>query len=333
MNRLEWLEYLERVRPDLSDGSRRAYSFQFDKILEENMKKAKTPLELLIRLTNKAVRDKSLEFITIKDSAKQGQNQRLAAVMTLLKANKESVDEKKYNNLLSLLQSVGVSIREEISTDNGENKKNEKEEEAFKTTWSSLEEFASAFHSLTSTAARDYIILNLLLNNYIINQGIKFNVLLRTIEYSSLRLWNKKGKPPADKQNYLWVPKNQLYIQNSKTTGGITAKGLQAVLKTYPVLDSLMDKIKIYIKTHKLKHLNALFYADNDKDKSLTTNYFGRIFNELLSPLSDNMTIGMVRKIYENRPKEDNLTANQMKEQNKMVDHTMSVAATFYKKL
>ena len=92
-----------------------------------------------------------------------------------------------------------------------------------------------------------------------------------------------------------------------------------------------MEKIKAYIKTNKLKNKEPLFW--NEANTPLSNNYFGRIIKELLKPLNDHLTVGMIRKIYENRPLPDNLTGNQLKMLNKLVDHSMEVAQIFYKKI
>ena len=209
--------------------------------------------------------------------------------------------------------------------------KTEKELKAMTTSWEDLEDFADKYHSLSPTADRDYIMLNLLLNNYEIKDDIKYNVLLRTIEYATLHLWTTKRKPPSDHMNYLWINKNLLYIQHSKTTGGIKTTGRQAIFKTYPVSENIMDKIKIYIKTNKIKNKEPLFR--NEQNAPIGNNYFGKILKHLLKPLNDNLTIGMIRKIYENRPLPDNLTGNQLKLLNKLVDHSMEVAQIYYKKI
>ena len=122
------------------------------------------------------------------------------------------------------------------------------------------------------------------------------------------------------------------YIYNIlKLVGGIKTSGKQATSKTYPVAEKIMDKIKIYIKTNKLKNKQRLFW--NENDTVVSNNYFGKILKDLLKPLNDHLTIGMIRKIYENRPLPDNLTGNQLKLLNKLVDHSMEVAQIFYKKI
>ena len=168
--------------------------------------------------------------------------------------------------------------------DNGKNEKNEKELKAFETTWTDLEHFASTYHSLSSTADRDYIILNLLLNNYEVKDDIKYNVLLRTTEYATLHIWTTKRKPPDDHKNYIWLYKNLLYIQHSKTTGGIKTSGRQDRVKTYPSKrNDLMEKIKIYIKTNKLKNKQPLFW--NERDTPITSNHFGKIVKEFIKAI------------------------------------------------
>jgi len=329
--RNEWINYLNEIRPDLSDGSRMAYATQLVRITTLNNLKETTPLFLLTRLANKTVRDKTLKFIFGEVESNQTKNLRVASVLAILKESKANMESNKYIKLFRRLKDVGTELREQITEANGNNKKTEKELKAMTTSWEDLENFANKYHSLSPTADRDYIMLNLLLNNYEIKDDIKYNVLLRTIEYATLHIWTTKRKPPADHKNYLWISKNLLYIQHSKTTGGIKTSGRQAISKSYPVSQNIMDKIKIYIKTNKMKNKERLFR--NENNTPLTNNYFGKVLKELLKPLNDHLSIGMIRKIYENRPLPDNLTGNQLKLLNKLVDHSMEVAQIFYKKI
>ena len=332
--RNEWINYLNDIRPDLSDGSRKAYATQLVRISLLNNLKQTSPIFLLVRLANKSIRDRSLKFIFGEVESNQTKNLRVASVLAILKESKSNMDENKYKKLLNTLKSVGAELREEIQEANGNNEKTEKEIKAMTTSWDDLENFARTYHSLTPTADRDYIMLNLLLNNYEVKDDIKYNVLLRTIEYATLHIWSTKRKPPNDHKNYLWIFKNLLYIQHSKTVGGIKTNGRQAASKSYPVSEDIMDKIKIYIKTNKLKNKEPLFWNDGRPQPSpLTNNYFGKIVKDLLAPLNDHLTIGMIRKIYENRPIPQNLTGNQLKLLNKLVDHSAEVAQIFYKKI
>lgn len=329
--RNEWINYLNEIRPDLSNGSRMAYATQLVRITTLNNLKETTPLFLLNRLANKTVRDKTLKFIFGEVESNQTKNLRVASVLAILKESKANMESNKYIKLFRRLKDVGTELREQITEANGNNEKTEKELKAMTTSWEDLENFANKYHSLSPTADRDYIMLNLLLNNYEIKDDIKYNVLLRTIEYATLHIWTTKRKPPADHKNYLWISKNLLYIQHSKTTGGIKTSGRQAIFKTYPVAENIMDKIKIYIKTNKMKNKQPLFR--NENNTPLTNNYFGKVLKNLLKPLNDHLTVGMIRKIYENRPLPDNLTGNQLKLLNKLVDHSMEVAQIFYKKI
>lgn len=326
-----WINYLNEIRPDLSDGSKKAYATQLVRITTLNNLKETTPINLLNRLSSKTVRDKTLKHIFGDVESNQSKNLRIASVLAILRESKTTMDEKKYLRLFNRLKDIGAELREQITEENGNNEKTEKELKAMTTSWDDLENFADRYHSLSPTADRDYIMLNLLLNNYEIKDNIKYNVLLRTIEYATLHLWTTNRKPPADHKNYLWISKNLLYIQHSKTTGGIKSIGRQAISKTYPVNENIMDKIKIYIKTNKLKNKEPLFR--NENNTPLTNNYFGKIIKDLLKPLNDHLSIGMIRKIYENRPLPDNLTGNQLKLMNKLVDHSMDVAQIFYKKI
>lgn len=330
-------DYISEVRGDLSEGSKKAYATQLRRIAQANNLTKATPLTFITRMANKAVRNRTLDFITLPMSEQtlQGENLRLSAVKVVLTAEKDRIEEWKYDKLMKLLVQVGKDTREAITKKNGLNELNEKEEEAFKISWDEITEYANSYHSLNATADRDWILLNLILNNYEERDDIKYYVLLRTLEYADLRVWNYTKKPPSDHSNYLWIPKSKIYIQHSKTTGGIKSLGNgmtrdQAPMKSYPVRKELMDKIKSYIKTNKLKHSNHLFYTEFTQTP-LSSNQFGKVFKKLLTPLNPYLTIGMVRKIYSNRPLPF-LNHNQKKELNELVDHTIETESAFYKK-
>ena len=294
------------------------------------------PLKLIIRLTNKALRNKTLDFITL-DGGNQTKNQRLSAVRNVLESHKNEIEKKKYDNLTKLISSVGDSLRNEISIKAGTNIKSEDETNNMKVTWDELGKFAKDFKpSLdSSTGMRDYLILNLMLNNYQEKENIKYYVLLRVIEYASLFIWTNRKKPPNNKQNYIWLFKNQLYIQHSKTTGGVMRVGDAVVnqpsFKTYPLNEDIKKFLLTYIKKFKIKNNQPIFYNDKGT-KQIDNNFFSKILKELLKSFGNNMSSTMLRKIYENRKIEGNLNANQTAELNKYTDHSMEVAATFYSK-
>ena len=183
---------------------------------------------------------------------------------------------------------------------------------------------------------RDYLILNLMLNNYDEKEDIKYYVLLRVIEYASLRLWNNRKAPPANKQNYIWLFKDSLYIQHSKTTGGVRRVGNSIVKQTshkiYPLNSKVKGFLLTYIKKFKIKNDEPIFRNDKGTNQ-IDTNYFSKVLKDLLSSFGNNMNSTMLRKIYENRVIDETLNANQTAELNKNVDHSIGVATTFYKKI
>ena len=332
----QYQNYLEEIRPDLSPQSRKLYANQLNTITLDNNLKDFNPLKLIIRLTNKALRNKTLDFITL-DGGNQTKNQRLSAVRNVLESHKNEIEKKKYDNLTKLISSVGDSLRNEISIKAGTNIKSEDETNNMRVTWDELGKFAKDFKpSLdSSTGMRDYLILNLMLNNYQEKENIKYYVLLRVIEYASLFIWTNRKKPPNNKQNYIWLFKNQLYIQHSKTTGGVMRVGDAVVnqpsFKTYPLNEDIKKFLLTYIKKFKIKNNQPIFYNDKGT-KQIDNNFFSKILKELLKSFGNNMSSTMLRKIYENRKIEGNLNANQTAELNKYTDHSMEVAATFYSK-
>ena len=174
---------------------------------------------------------------------------------------------------------------------------------------------------------RDHLILNLLLNNYTEDEGVKYFVLLRIIEYSSLILWTNKKQPPDDSQNYIWIDKSKLFIQHSKTTGGI--KRVKNVVvaqpknKIYSLSPSIMKLIDSYVKFNKLKNHDSIF--------NMTSATFSKVLISLLSKYGDKVNSTMLRKIFENR-ETPTLNANQSNAMNKNLDHTASIVNTYYKK-
>ena len=59
----EWMEYLTEIRPDLSTGSKEAYSNQLMKVSHKNNLKQTSPIFLMTRLANKSLRDKKLSSL------------------------------------------------------------------------------------------------------------------------------------------------------------------------------------------------------------------------------------------------------------------------------
>jgi hypothetical protein len=333
----QWNSYLVKIRPDLSKQSIKLYSHQLNKISQDNKLNDFDVFKFITRLSNKGMRNKSLDFIML-DGSNQSKNQRLSAVRNVLEANKESLNKKKFDNLMNLLSTVGDKIRYEISQKAGTNIKTESEENNMKVDWEDLTKFAKEFKPelSSSTGMRDYLILNLILNNYEEIDGIKYNIILRIIEYASLYIWTNKKKPPDNKKNYIYLHNNELYIQHSKTIGGVRRVGTTIVnqkpLATYKLNENIKDFIKLYIKKNKIKNGEPLFYNDNSTNQ-IDTNYFSKILKSLLNKFGDNMNSTMIRKIYENRVLNVKLNANQQSLINKNADHSLSVANTYYKKI
>tara|TARA_R110000737_G_scaffold944_1_gene2759 strand:+ start:1056 stop:2054 length:999 start_codon:yes stop_codon:yes gene_type:complete len=323
-----WNNYLDIIRPDLSIQSKKLYSNQLNKIQHHNNLKKFDVSVFIHSLCNKAMKNKSLDFITL-DGSEQSKNQRLSAIRNILEANKEIIIAKKYNNLFSLLSSVGEEVRNKISFTAGENKKTEDEENNMKATWDELNEYAIDYVPplYSTTGMRDHLILNLLLNNYTETDGVKYFVLLRIIEYSSLLLWTNKKQPPADSNNYIWLDKSKLFIQHSKTTGGV--KRVKDVIvqqpknKIYSLSPRITEIINMYIKSNKLKNGDSIFNTNSAT--------FSKILINLLKKFGDNVNSTMLRKIFENREVK-HLNANQTTEMNKNLDHSVGIVNTYYKK-
>tara|TARA_R110001592_G_scaffold32514_2_gene113791 strand:+ start:4922 stop:5908 length:987 start_codon:yes stop_codon:yes gene_type:complete len=328
---------MDEIRPDLSEQSRKLYANQLNKIFMNNNLNYFNILKFITRLVNKAKREKDLNFILL-DGSNQTKNQRLSAVRSLLEANKASLDVKKYNNLYKLLTEVGDELRNQITSKAGTNIKTENEEKNMTVTWNELNEFAENYKpDITNlNGMRNYLILNLMLNNYEEKDGLKYYVVLRVIEYASLYVWINRRPPPDNKQNYLYLHRNELYIQHSKTTGGIRRVGNtttnQRSVATYPLNKKIKEFVLLYIKKMKIKNNEPLFLNDK-QTKQIDITYYSKILKELLGDFGDNMNSTMLRKIYENREIDTNLNANEKHQLSKQADHSLGIAETYYKKI
>lgn len=333
----QFRNYMDEIRPDLSEQSRKLYANQLNKIFMNNNLNYFNILKFITRLVNKAKREKDLNFILL-DGSNQTKNQRLSAVRSLLEANKASLDVKKYNNLYKLLTEVGDELRNQITSKAGTNIKTENEEKNMTVTWNELNEFAENYKpDITNlNGMRNYLILNLMLNNYEEKDGLKYYVVLRVIEYASLYVWINRRPPPDNKQNYLYLHRNELYIQHSKTTGGIRRVGNtttnQRSVATYPLNKKIKEFVLLYIKKMKIKNNEPLFLNDK-QTKQIDITYYSKILKELLIKFGDNMNSTMLRKIYENREIDTNLNANEKHELSKQADHSLGIAETYYKKI
>lgn len=333
----QFRNYMDEIRPDLSEQSRKLYANQLNKIFMNNNLNYFNILKFITRLVNKAKREKDLNFILL-DGSNQTKNQRLSAVRSLLEANKASLDVKKYNNLYKLLTEVGDELRNQITSKAGTNIKTENEEKNMTVTWNELNEFAENYKpDITNlNGMRNYLILNLMLNNYEEKDGLKYYVVLRVIEYASLYVWINRRPPPDNKQNYLYLHRNELYIQHSKTTGGIRRVGNtttnQRSVATYPLNKKIKEFVLLYIKKMKIKNNEPLFLNDK-QTKQIDITYYSKILKELLGDFGDNMNSTMLRKIYENREIDTNLNANEKHQLSKQADHSLGIAETYYKKI
>ena len=86
----QFREYLEDIRADLSEQSRKLYANQLNTIMMNNNLNKFNVFKFITRLVNKGKRDKSLKFILL-DGSNQTKNQRLAAVRSVLEANKKKI--------------------------------------------------------------------------------------------------------------------------------------------------------------------------------------------------------------------------------------------------
>ena len=333
----QWVNYLEEIRPDLSIQSRKLYANQLNSITIYNKLNDFNVMKFITRLVNKAKRDKTLDFILL-DGSDQSKNQRLSAIRSVLEANKESLDNKKYKNLYNLLSSVGDDLRNQIASKAGTNIKSEDENNNMNVSWNELGEFALNYKPEVTNlnGMRNYLMLNLMLNNYEEKDELKYYVVLRVIEYASLHVWTNRKPPPDNKKNYLYLYRNQIYIQHSKTVGGIKRIGSQVVnqktLATYPLNPKVKEFALMYIKKMKIKNDEPLFYNDK-KTNQIDPVYYTKILKSLLSEFGDNMNSTMLRKIYENRKIDKNLNANEKMELSKQTDHSLGIAETYYKKI
>ena len=333
--RKQMVDYFHTIRPDLSDTSKTLYAAQLEKIYEHSNMPIFDPIKLVKRVVNQSLLHKNLDMVLLRNGALQSQNQRLSAFRNLLEANEKDIAEIKYKKVYDMISSVGENLRESISLQAGLNIKTKNEQENM-VSWNELTEFVENMVVENDVALRNKLILNLMINNHSKLGNTEFNVVLRVIEYSTLKLWTNKRKPPQDKHNYLWLLDGVgvLYIQHSKTTGGVKRqKGNivpQIKLKTFTISQNIIDLLVKYMKVYKIKNKEDLF-LDDSKLKPMDNSYFRNMIVKELKPLAKNITSSIIRKIYDNRPIEFE-NGNDKLQFAKLVDHSLQVAAVFYNK-
>tara|TARA_R110000803_G_scaffold53889_1_gene110444 strand:- start:822 stop:1811 length:990 start_codon:yes stop_codon:yes gene_type:complete len=326
-------KYFDEIRPNLSTQSKKLYGKQLEKVFIYSKMKKFEPLKLTIRIVNQSIKNKNLDMIILEEGGLQSQNQRLSAFRNMLENNEKDIPKIKYDKVSKMITDKGNEIRNEISNIAGKNVKTN-DEEINMIPWEKLTEFVENMPDNTKMELRNKLILNLMINNYKVIDNQKYNVLLRVIEYQTLNLWTNKKSPPNDKQNYLWLKeKPLLYIQHSKTIGGVKRVGNESVeqvkLKTFPISKNVIEILKKYIKEFKIKNKNILFFGPDGE--VMKNPYFRNILTTELKTLAPNITSTIIRKIYEN--KEITLkNANDKMIFNKLVDHSMAIAEVFYHK-
>ena len=329
-------KYFNEIRPDLSLQSKTLYGKQLNKIFVNSGMKEFEPLKLTIRIMNTSLKNKNLNRILLEEGGFQSKNQRLSAFKNMLENNQENLPKIKYDKFSKMITDKGNELRNDISNKAGLNIKSP-EEEINMVPWEELTKFVE---DMPDDIIKSKLILNLMVNNYKVVDNQKFNILLRVIEYNTLHLWTNRKSPPSDKKNYLWFKNSDnpfavdlLYIQHSKTVGGVKRVGNDTVeqpkLKTYPISKNVIDILKKYIKEYKIKNRGILFLGlDGEIMKS---SYFRNIITIELKSLGPNITSTIIRKIYENR-NIDFKNANDKMIFNKLVDHSMAIAEVFYHK-
>lgn len=326
-------KYFDEIRPNLSTQSKKLYGKQLEKVFIYSKMKKFEPLKLTIRIVNQSIKNKNLDMIILEEGGLQSQNQRLSAFRNMLENNEKDIPKIKYDKVSKMITDKGNEIRNEISNIAGKNVKTN-DEEINMIPWEKLTEFVENMPDNTKMELRNKLILNLMINNYKVIDNQKYNVLLRVIEYQTLKLWTNKKPPPNDKENYLWLKELPiLYIQHSKTIGGVKRVGNESVeqvkLKTFPISTNVIEILKKYIKEFKIKNKNILFFGPDGE--VMKNPYFRNILTTELKTLAPNITSTIIRKIYEN--KEITLkNANDKMIFNKLVDHSMAIAEVFYHK-
>jgi len=325
--------YFVEIRPNLSLQSKKLYGKQLEKIFENSKMKIFNPLKLSNRIINQSLKNKNLNMVLLNEGGLQSKNQRLSAFRNMIENNKNNIAQIKYDKIIQLITDTGNNIRNEISTIAGLNEKTPNEEINM-VKWEAITNFAENMPTDSKNELRNKLILNIMVNNYKIINNQKFNVLLRIVEYNTLHLWTNKKKPPSDKINYLWLKEDPvLYIQHSKTTGGIKRVGEKTVeqvkFKTYPISNNVIKILKMYVRDFKIKNKSILFMGSDGE--IMKSPYFRSILTNELKSLAPNITSTIIRKIYENREITLN-NANDKVEFNKLVDHSLAVASVFYHK-
>ncbi len=181
---------------------------------------------------------------------------------------------------------------------------------------------------------RNTILITLILLNRTSVDEVMLYSILRLVEYSDLILWTKKEEPPKDKRNYISIPDEVIYLQHSKTTGGLTASGLQPTLKKFKIYnEKIIEMIKLYNDIYEIGNDMPLFTSSfkNGKEAPLNKTNLSKLLKVIFQDISGHTTIGLIRKSYDNR--QVKLTGQQFKQSANLNDHSIEVIHTFYKKI
>tara|TARA_E500000318_G_scaffold17570_1_gene17817 strand:+ start:915 stop:2051 length:1137 start_codon:yes stop_codon:yes gene_type:complete len=183
---------------------------------------------------------------------------------------------------------------------------------------------------------RDYILVTLILLNRTEEEGITLHSILRLVEYTDLTLWTLKKKPPMDGKNYLSLHHSKIFLQHSKTTGGMSGlKKKQPKLKEFTIFNSkIIDMIKLYVLVYNVANNQPLFttsYSKSDTTIPLNKTALSKLLKVIFSSISPHTTIGLIRKAYDSQKRDMNgkLEISSAR----LNDHTLETISTFYKKI
>ena len=183
---------------------------------------------------------------------------------------------------------------------------------------------------------RDMILVSLILLNKTKTQGITLHSILRLVEYTDLFVWTPKEKPPKDGKNYLSLEESKIYLQHSKTTGGmIGSDKKQPSLKQFKIFNKkIIDMIRLYVEVHDIPNNKPLFtssFTQGDCNVPMNKTALSKLLKVIFQDISPHTTIGLIRKAYDNRKLDMN--GNQTLKSAKLNDHSLETIETFYKKI
>lgn len=285
-------------------------------------------------------------------------NSLINAVAKVLETHSNIAElDKKLSRLLEHIRTRSKCLRDKIADTKARNHKTEEEEKHMRPfkeyvdiAEELIEEYKLAVEKskeidpieegyksfLPKKKFRDYILVALILLNRTETEGITLHSILRLVEYTDLILWTLKKKPPMDGKNYFSLHHSKIFLQHSKTTGGMVGLDKkQPKLKQFTIFNpEIIDMIKLYVAIYDIGNNKPLFttsYSKGDMDVPLNKTALSKLLKVIFSSITPHTTIGLIRKAYDSQRRK--MSGKVEISSAKLNDHSLETIATFYKKI